>query len=74
MFADELGACIALGKRGFEVEDGCLWDGGRSRRSQGRGDGRAEEETGWCGSRDGKGELNKVVDPLNVLFFEALNA
>ena len=72
MFADELGACVTLGKGGGKVEDWCLWDGGRSRASQSGGDRGAEEETGRCGCRDGKRELNKVVDPFDVLFFEAL--
>ena len=63
-----------MGKRGFKVVDGCLWNKGRWRSCQSGSDGGAEYETGWCWSRDRKGELDEVVDPLNVLFFEAANA
>ena len=62
-----------MGKGGAEVECWFLWDGGRSRASQSGGGGGAEEETGRCRCRNGKRELNEVVNPFDVPFFEAPN-
>ena len=73
MFADELRACIALRKRGLEVEDWCFWDGSGPDSQRG-GDGRAEDKAGRGGRGDGKGEPDEVVDAFDVLFFEAADA
>lgn len=68
MLADDLGACVALGKRGFEVEDGFLRDGGRSRTSQAGGDGGADEKTGWVGVQTERENWIKLWTPLMCYF------